>query len=96
MEEDWQGKLYCGITLDRNYEKGYVDTSMPNYVAKQLICYRHKAPKRPQNCPYEPAPRVYGKKSQEMPKEVASPQYQLTKRRTYNKLWVASCTTREL
>ena len=48
MEKDWQGKLYCGITLDWNYEKGYVDTSMPNYVAKQLIRYRHKAPKRPQ------------------------------------------------
>ena len=40
MEEDWQGKLYCGITLDWSYEKGYVDTSMPNYVAKQLICYK--------------------------------------------------------
>ena len=73
MEEDWLGKLYCGITLDWNYEKGYVDTSMPNYVAKQLTRYRHKAPKRPQNCPYDPPPRVYGKKSQEMPKEKASP-----------------------
>ena len=73
MEEDWQGKLYCGITLDWNYEKGYVNLSMPNYVSKQLIRYRHKAPKRPQNCPYDPPPRVYGKKSQEMPKEKASP-----------------------
>ena len=73
MEEDWQGKLYCGITLDWNYEKGYVDTSMPNYVAKQLTRYRHKAPKRPQNCPYDPPPRVYGSKSQQVPKEEASP-----------------------
>ena len=74
IEEDWKGKLYCGITLDWNYEKGYVNTSMPNYVSKQLIRYRHKAPKRPQNCPHEPPPRVYGKKSQEVPKEKASPQ----------------------
>ena len=73
MEEDWQGKLYCGITLDWNYREGYLNTSMPNYVVKQLTKYRHKAPKRPQNCPYEPEPRVYGKKSQEMPKKVDSP-----------------------
>ena len=30
MEEDWLGKLYCGITLDWNYKEGYVNTSMPN------------------------------------------------------------------
>ena len=52
MEEDWIGKLYCGVTLDWNYREGYVDISMPNYVAKQLVKYRHKAPKRRQNCPY--------------------------------------------
>ena len=73
MEEDWQGKLYCGIILDWIYEEGYVDTSMPNYVVKQLVKYRHKAPKRPQHCPFEPEPRVYGKKAQETPKEKASP-----------------------
>ena len=32
METDYNGELYCGITLKRNYEKGYVDISMPNYV----------------------------------------------------------------
>ena len=37
MEEDWTGSLYCGITLDWNYEKQYVDISMPNYVPKQLL-----------------------------------------------------------
>ena len=73
MEEDWQGKLYCGITLDWNYREGYSNTSMPNYVVKQLTKYRYKAPKRPQHCPYEPEPRVYGKKSQEMLKKVDSP-----------------------
>ena len=73
MEEDWLGKLYCGITLDWNYREGYVDISMPNYVAKQLVKYRHKAPKRRQNCPYEPEPRVCGKKAQEAPKKKTSP-----------------------
>ena len=32
MEEDWKGELYCIISLKWNYEKGYVDIAMPNYV----------------------------------------------------------------
>ena len=55
-EKDWKGELYCGITLKWNYAEGYVDIAMPNYVQKQLVKYRHNAPKRPQSCPNEPAP----------------------------------------
>ena len=33
MEEYWKGELYYGITLIWNYDEGYVDISMPNYVA---------------------------------------------------------------
>ena len=72
MEEDWRGELYCGITLKWNYAEGYVDIAMPNYVQKQLVKYRHNAPKRPQYCPYEPAPVQYGRKSQELPVEEKS------------------------
>ena len=39
MGEDWKGQLYCGITLNWNYNKGYVDISMTNYVAKKLTEY---------------------------------------------------------
>ena len=42
MEEDWKGHLYIGITLNWNYNKGYVDIYMPNYVAKKLTEYGHK------------------------------------------------------
>ena len=45
METDWTGGLYCGITLEWNYEQRYVDISMPNYVKKKLIEYEHIAPK---------------------------------------------------
>ena len=31
---DWEGKNYCGLTLEWNYEKGYVDISMPGYIEK--------------------------------------------------------------
>ena len=33
---DWEGSLYCGISLDWHYEEGYLDISMPRYMAKQL------------------------------------------------------------
>jgi len=45
---------------------------MPNYVHKQLVKYRHNAPKRPQYCPYEPGPVQYGRKSQKVPVEQES------------------------
>ena len=37
MEEDWEWKLYCGITLKWNYAEGYVDSAMPNYVHTATI-----------------------------------------------------------
>ena len=63
IEEDWNGELYCRITLKWNYEEGYVDILMPNYVQKKLTEYGHKAPKRRQYCPYEPNPIKYRKDS---------------------------------
>ena len=44
METDWTGGLYCGITLQWNYEERYVHISMPNYVNKNLIKYQIQAP----------------------------------------------------
>ncbi|KAL7526479.1 hypothetical protein ACHAWF_001790 [Thalassiosira exigua] len=36
MSADWKGELYCGIMRGWNYDRGYVDISMPKYVQKQL------------------------------------------------------------
>jgi hypothetical protein len=57
--KDWSGSLYCGITLDWNYEKRTVDLSMPGYVETALHRFQHKAPAKPQDCPYKPAQRQY-------------------------------------
>ena len=38
---DWTGSLYCGITLHWNYDKGYVEISMPKYIELLLARYRH-------------------------------------------------------
>jgi len=64
LTEDWTGSLYCGITLDWNYEEKYVDISMPGYVKKKLQEYNHIVPLRHQTCPYSPEPRTYGTKAQ--------------------------------
>ena len=40
---DWEGKLYFGITLDWNYNRGKVKTSMPGYVLTVLHCLQYKA-----------------------------------------------------
>ncbi len=62
--KDRAGELYCSINLKWNYNKGYVDLSMPNYVMKQLTRYAHPAPDIPQHCPFSPNPIMYGKDTQ--------------------------------
>ena len=60
LEIDWEGKLYCGITLQWNYKEGYVDVSMPGYVVRLLTRFDHKAPMRPQHSPHAAPLRTYG------------------------------------
>ena len=74
VEVDWEGSLYCGITLDWHYEDRYVDISMPKYVHKQLLRYAHSPPRRKQYCPYEPNPIRYGKQSDDIEPEEDSPE----------------------
>ena len=73
METTFNRGLYYGITLKWNCEKCYVNISMPNYVHKNLVKYKHEKPKRPQFCPYKPAPRKYGKEENEVTEEADSP-----------------------
>ncbi len=56
VEVDWDRGLYCGIELKWNYEKGYVDISMPGYIKKQLTRYAHPHPKHRRNSPYDRLP----------------------------------------
>ena len=61
---DWEGKLFCGVTLDWNYKKGHVDLSVPGYVQRKLTKYQHPKPTKPQHSPYLSAPIQYGAKVQ--------------------------------
>jgi hypothetical protein len=50
---DWEGTLYCGITLRWNYAQRTVDISMPGYVEAALHIFQHPNPSRPQHAPNE-------------------------------------------
>ena len=41
MTVDWTGDKYIGITLDWNYSKRELRTSMPGYVKKALKQFNH-------------------------------------------------------
>ena len=57
--------LYCDISLDWNYNKGYVDISMPNYVQKQFTRYFHPISKYMSYTPYVPTPIIMGQAVQD-------------------------------
>ena len=64
VSTDWTGSLYCGINLDWNYHKRYVELHMSRYIPEVLHKYQHHVPKRAQHSPY-PAPlKQYGAKIQ--------------------------------
>jgi hypothetical protein len=73
VETDWTGGLYCGITLEWNYQQRYVDTSMPSYVPNKIHEFAHKKPSRAQNSPYPAAEPRFGKAAQEPTPPDATP-----------------------
>ena len=64
ISKDWKGEDYCGVRLNWNYDKGYVDINMPNYIKKALLKFQHKPPTRPQHAPMRWTKPDYGKKRQ--------------------------------
>lgn len=64
MSADWEGKLYCGITLEWDYVNRTVDLSMPDYVAKALQRFEHSFPKGNEDSPHQWQPPNYGAKQQ--------------------------------
>jgi hypothetical protein len=59
---DWEGKLYCGITLDWDYGNRTVNLSMPAYVQEATLDkFQHPTPPP---APYKSNPPQYGSKVQ--------------------------------
>ena len=61
---EWEGKLYCGITMKWNYTKRYVDISMTRYVKESLHQFGHNTTIKPQHQPYPAPERTYGADAQ--------------------------------
>ena len=61
---EWEGERYIGLTLDWDYQKREVHTSMPGYVHEAIKRFRWNAPKRPQTQPHQHAKKVYGSRVQ--------------------------------
>jgi hypothetical protein len=64
VSTDYDGSLYVGITIEWDYVNRTCDISMPGYVKKQLLKYKHPMPSKPVHCPWEPTPIQYGSKTQ--------------------------------
>ena len=68
--EDPTGSHYCGLQIDWNYDKKYVDISMPGYIAKTLHKFQRPTPKKPQYAPHAWINPTYGQTVQyELPPE---------------------------
>jgi hypothetical protein len=63
VSTDWAGKNYCGLTFDWNYNDGYVDISMPNYVKEALHKFHHVS-KGKCHAPHKWSVPAYGSKVQ--------------------------------
>ena len=46
ITEDWEGKTFCGLHLEWDYENGTVDISMPGYVKEALQQFEHHQTKQ--------------------------------------------------
>ena len=59
---DWTCRNYRGLAMDWNYEKGFVDISMPNYVPKALHRFQHPPPSKLQYSPHKWLAPIFGAK----------------------------------
>ena len=61
VEKDWEGKKYCGITMDFDYTKRQVLLSMPGYCDEGLQRFKHDCQKLT-NQPHKHVLPTYGEK----------------------------------
>ena len=73
VSQDWTGKDYCGLKISWNYDKLFVDISMPKYVSNTLLKYQHKHPAKPQYTPHKYNQPIYGKNVQYASQESTNP-----------------------
>ncbi len=70
---NWDGKIYCGLTIKWDYNRQKVHPSMPNYVNKALARFQNTPPQKQQDQPYPHVKPMYGAKKQYSQVEDISP-----------------------
>ena len=64
ISEDWEAKLYIGISLKWDYSKRTVDLSIPGYVTAALQRFRHQLKNTRQSSLHHHVPPTYGARLQ--------------------------------
>jgi hypothetical protein len=73
ITQDWDGTLFCGLTLKWDYANRTLDLSMPGYVQKALQRFLHETPVKPTDAPHKWTKPNYGAKTQMTPDADTSP-----------------------
>ena len=64
VDIDWDGKRFCGVHLDCDYDKRTCSLSMPGYVTNVLHKFQHTKPNKAQDSPYPATAKQYDVKVQ--------------------------------
>ena len=56
---DMEVKNFCGLKFDCNYDNGYVNNKIPNYVSDALYSFQHTPTSQPKYYPYAQNPFSY-------------------------------------
>ncbi len=78
---DWEGTLYCGISMKWDYNKRTCELSMPGYVEKGLARFHHPTPTKPQYSPYPANERFTPGVQHVIPADTSRPSDDKTKKR---------------
>ena len=68
---DWEGKIYCGLNIDWNFNKGLVYVSIRNYVRHVLLKFELKPPGKHQHAPHQWTAPVYGQNTAQHPTDIS-------------------------
>jgi hypothetical protein len=60
FSKDWEGRLYCGITLKWDYDERTCDLSMPGYLRAAIHHFQHPHPALEQHSPNKWIEPTYG------------------------------------
>ena len=76
---DWTGKKFLGMTLEWDYDKGWMDVSVPGYLKNVFIRHQHPPPKKPELCTHDYPTLQYGRQyCEDTPDEPPLPNKQIT------------------